>query len=152
LTRVKNFPVHVEVRLDAAGQMQPIEVNPLRFGGWCTTPDITAYAYDINPYLYFLRGQRPDWSAILADKADKLYSLIVLDNSTGRPGSQIADFDYERLLAQLEKPLILRRIDYRQFPVFGFIFAETRADNFAELDAILKSDLSEFVIAQQQMA
>jgi hypothetical protein len=152
LTHVKNFPVHVEVRLDAAGQMQPIEVNPLRFGGWCTTPDITAYAYDINPYLYFLRGQRPDWSAILADKADKLYSLIVLDNSTGRPGSQIADFDYERLLAQLEKPLILRRIDYRQFPVFGFIFAETRADNFAELDAILKSDLSEFVIAQQQMA
>lgn len=145
LTGVRNFPVHVEVRLNAAGQMQPIEVNPLRFGGWCSTPDMTYRAYGFNPYLYFLRGQRPDWAAILADKADKLYSLIILDNSTGLAADEIAAFDYERVLAQLEKPLELRRLDYRQYPVFGFIFAETQAANFAELDAILKSDLSEFV-------
>ncbi|MCB9418934.1 MAG: ATP-grasp domain-containing protein [Ardenticatenaceae bacterium] len=146
LTGVQNFPVHVEVRLDAAGQMQPIEVNPLRFGGWCTTPDMTAYAYGFNPYLYFLRGQRPDWGAILADKAGKLYSLIILDNSTGLAPDRIAAFDYERVLAQLEKPLQLRRLDYRRFPVFGFIFAETQAAHYAELDAILKSDLREFVV------
>ncbi len=145
LTGVKNFPVHVEMRLDAAGQMQPIEVNPMRFGGWCSTPDMTAYAYGFNPYLYFLRGQRPDWETILADKAGKLYSLIILDNSTGLAADQIAAFDYERVLTQLEKPLELRRLDYRQYPVFGFIFAETQAANFAELDAILKSDLCEFV-------
>lgn len=146
LTGVQNFPVHVEVRLDATGQMQPIEVNPLRFGGWCSTPDMTAYAYGFNPYLYFLRGQRPDWGAILADKAGKLYSLIILDNSTGLAPDQIAAFDYERVMAQLEKPLELRRLDYRRFPVFGFIFAETQADNYAELDAILKSDLRAFVV------
>lgn len=145
LTGVKNFPVHVEVRLNEAGQMQPIEVNPMRFGGWCSTPDMTYYAYGFNPYLYFLRGQRPDWGTILADKAGKLYSLIILDNSTGLAADEIAAFDYERVLAQLERPLELRRLDYRRYPVFGFIFAETRADHFAELDAILKSNLSEFV-------
>ena len=149
LTGVKNFPVHVEVRLDEAGRMLPIEVNPMRFGGWCSTPDMTYYTYGFNPYLYFLRGQRPDWETILADKADKLYSLIILDNSTGLTADQIADFDYTRVLAQLENPLELRCIDYRKYPVFGFIFAETQADHFAELDAILKSDLSEFVVPVQ---
>ncbi len=146
LTGVKNFPVHVEVRLDANGQIQPIEVNPMRFGGWCTTADMTYFAYDFNPYLYFLRGQRPDWTDILKDKAGKLYSIIILDNSTGLEAAQIAAFDYERMLATLEKPLELRPIDYHQFPVFGFVFAETRAENFAELDTILKSNLNEFVI------
>lgn len=150
LTGVKNFPVHVEVRLDEAGQMQPIEVNPLRFGGWCSTPDMTYCAYGFNPYLYFLRGQRPDWETILAGKAGKLYSLIILDNTTGLTAGQIAAFDYEGVLAQLEKPLELRRIDYRQYPVFGFVFAETQAENFAELDAILKSDLREFVVPASQ--
>lgn len=118
----------------------------MRFGGWCTTADMTYFAYDFNPYLYFLRGKRPNWPAILKDKAGKLYSIIILDNSTGLEAKQIAAFDYERILATLEKPLELRPIDYHQFLVFGFVFAETRAENFAELRAILKSNLSEFVL------
>ena len=37
----RNFPVHVEVRVDACRPIVPIEFNPLRFGGWCTTADLT---------------------------------------------------------------------------------------------------------------
>jgi len=71
--------------------------------------------------------------------------MIFLDNSTGIEKGRIAAFDYERLLSNLEKPLELRKIDYRKCPVFGFLFAETRESNFSELEKILKSDLSEFV-------
>jgi len=39
----------------------------------------------------------------------------------------------------------LRKIDYREYPVYGFLFAETREENFAEIEAILKSDLREFI-------
>ena len=42
-------------------------------------------------------------------------------------------------------PLELRRIDYREYPVFGFLIVETRPDNMAELEAILQSDLKEFI-------
>jgi len=141
---VRNFPVHVEIRRGANGKIIPIEVNPMRFGGWCTTADMTAAAFGHNPYVYYFEGKRPDWEHILSTRAGKIYSLVVLDNSTGYPGEQIASFDYQALLGCFEKPLELRELNYRQFPVFGFLFLETKADNFAELERILKSDLREF--------
>lgn len=50
---IKNFPVHVEVRVDEEGTLIPIEVNPMRFGGWCTTADLTNKATGLNPYHCF---------------------------------------------------------------------------------------------------
>jgi hypothetical protein len=145
LADVKNFPVHVEIRLDPEGTISPIEINPMRFGGWCTTGDMTYYAYGFNPYAYYFSQTKPDWKEILKDKAGKLYGLVVLDNSTGIAGEKIARFDYDLLVSKFEKPLELRKIDWTEYPLFGFLFTETRADNFSELEKILKSDLNEFI-------
>ncbi|BBO84850.1 ATP-grasp domain-containing protein [Desulfosarcina ovata subsp. sediminis] len=145
LSEVKNFPVHVEIRRDRAGSLWPIEINPMRFGGWCTTADMTYFAYQFNPYVLYFSQKRPDWKEILKNKEGKLYSIIVLDNSTGIEGNQITAFDYDLLLSKFEKPLEIRKIDYREYPVFGFLFTETKEENFFELERILKSDLKEFV-------
>ena len=147
LAKMSNFPVHVEVRRTDAGEIVPIEVNPLRFGGWCTTADMTAASYGFNPYVYYFENKKPDWDEILSTRAGKLYSLVVLDNSTGYSGKEIVDFDYDALLATFKNPLELRKIDYKKFPVFGFLFLETREENFGELERVLKSDLKEFVKA-----
>jgi len=145
LAVVKNFPVHIELRRKKDGTLLPIEVNPMRFGGWCTTADMTFLAYGFNPYLYYYSQQQPDWSEALRGKEGKLFSLIVLDNSTGKEGSAIQSFDYKKLLAGFAKPLELRKIDYTKYPVFGFLFTETEEDNFIELKKILDSDLKEFI-------
>ena len=145
LAGVKNFPVHIELRRDKDGTLLPIEVNPMRFGGWCTTADLTYLAYGFNPYLLYYSGKKPDWAEVLKEKEGKLFSMIILDNSTGFDGAEIASFDYEKLLDNFEKPLELREIDYQKYPVFGILFAETRVDNFVELKNILDSDLNEFV-------
>lgn len=145
LSGVKNFPVHVEIRRTRDGRLLPIEINPMRFGGWCTTADATYFAYGFNPYLYYFSQQRPDWAELLRNRDGKLYSLVVLDNSTGVDGAEITAFDYDRLLAGFRKPLELRVIDYREYPVFGFLFAETDAEDCAELEGILASDLREFI-------
>jgi len=145
LSGVQNFPVHIELRREDDGTLLPIEVNPMRFGGWCSTADMSFHAYGFNPYLYYYTQEKPDWSQALKGKEGKLFSLIVLDNSTGRQADEIVSFDYEKLLAGFEKPLELRKIDYKKYPVFGFLFTETREDNFAELKNILDSDLNEFV-------
>jgi len=147
LAQMRNFPVHVEIRRGAGGKIVPIEINPLRFGGWCTTADMTASAYGFNPYVYYFENKKPAWDEILSTRAGKLYSMIVLDNSTGYAGEAIAAFDYEALLASFENPLELRKIDYREYPVFGFLFVETRDGNFGELEKILLSDLREFAKA-----
>jgi hypothetical protein len=148
LAQLRNFPVHVEVRRDH-GVLLPIEVNPMRFGGWCTTADISALAYGFNPYLYYFSQQKPNWSEALNGKEGKLFSLIVLDNSTGVSVNDITAFDFDRLLSNFEKPMELRKIDYREHSVFGFLFAETREDNFIELKRILDSNLSEFISTNQ---
>ncbi|MBN2236896.1 MAG: ATP-grasp domain-containing protein, partial [Bacteroidales bacterium] len=145
LADLKNFPLHVEVRVDEKGKLLPIEVNPLRFGGFCTTADLTPYAWGFNPYLAFFQNYKPDWNSILEKKDSKLYGLIVLDNSTGIEGKKIVSFNYKELLTRFEKPLELRPMNYKEYPVFGFLFTETREENYQELTAILQSDLKEFV-------
>ena len=143
--RVKNFPVHIELRRNSNGILLPIEVNPIRFGGWCTTADLSFLAYGFNPYLYFYYQKKPDWCQILKEKEGKLFSMVGLDNSTGKKVSEITSFNYDKLLANFEKPLELRKIDYKQYPIFGILFIETREENFLEIKNILDSDLSKFI-------
>lgn len=140
-----NFPVHIEVRIDDAGKIAPIEFNPMRFGGWCSTPDLAWYAYGMNVYEYFYDSKQPDWKQLLKGKEDVIYSNIVLNNNTGIQGKAIQKFNYEKLLADFEKPVELRKADFRKFPLFGFLFAETRKTNVQELTRILNSDLREYL-------
>ena len=144
---LRNFPAHVEVRIDADGTVAPIEVNPLRFGGWCSTPDLAFHAFGINLYEYLFQQKTPDWDIILLGKDELIYSNIVLNNSTGIEGKDIGSFDYEKLLADFEKPLELRKTDFRKFPLFGFLFCETKKQNIKELERILMSDLTEYISA-----
>jgi hypothetical protein len=145
LTNIKSFPVHIELRRDGAGKVMPIEVNPMRFGGWCSTPDLAFLAYGFNPYLYYYTQQKPNWTELLNGKDGKLFSVVVLDNSTGENGNEITSFDFEKLLSCFEKPLELRIIDYKKYPVFAFLFTETRKENISELEYILNSNLTEFI-------
>lgn len=145
LTDIRNFPVHVELRKNGNGLVCPIEINPLRFGGWCSTADATALAYGFNPYQYYFEQRQPNWQKLLEGKDGKIYGMIVLDNSTGKQPEEIEGFDYDNLLERFNKPLELRKIDYKEYPVFGFIYTETDQENVAELDFILRSDLIEFI-------
>jgi hypothetical protein len=141
----RNFPLHIELRRTPDGELRPIEVNPLRFGGWCTTADGAFKAYGLNPYVAFHRQQRPDWNELLQGRDGKVYSIVVLDNGSGIRGEEIASFDYEAMLSLFEKPLELRKVDYRRYPVFGFLFAETGEWHAPELETILHSSLREFI-------
>jgi len=145
LSRVKNFPMHIELRRDANGKLFPIEVNPMRFGGWCSTADMSFYAFGFNQYLYYLNQQKPNWNELLKNKRDKQYSVIVLDNSTGIASDKIQKFDFEKVKQSFQSVLESRIIDFHHYPLFGFLFVETENDNSEELKTILSSDLSEYV-------
>lgn len=144
-TNLKNFPIHIEVRIDNNGTIIPIEVNPMRFGGWCTTGDISNYAFGVNSYEYYFNEKKPDWDELFKGKESKKYSLILLDNNSGYKESYIDYFDYNKLLRDFENPLVLRKIDYQKFPVFGFLFTETTIGKEEELSAILTSNLKKYI-------
>lgn len=145
LMTLKNFPLHLEVRVDDTGKIVPIEVNPLRFGGWCTSAELTHYAYGFNPYVMLMQNQEPDWETILASCTDDIFSITILNNNTGYDAKKIKSFDYDKLLTKFEKPLELRKVDAKQFHVFGFLYSQTRPDNFDELERMLHSNLHEFI-------
>ena len=145
-TGLKNFPIHIEVRINSNGTIIPIEVNPMRFGGWCTTADVANYAFGINSYEYFIYNKKPNWNAIFKQKEDKKCSLILLDNNSGIEQNDIASFDYDTLLADFENPLLLRKITIGEYPIFGFLFTETSKGNEGELKTILTSNLRKYII------
>ncbi len=148
LAGLTNFPLHIEIRIDN-GIIIPIEGNPMRFGGWCTTPDLTYHAFGINSYQYFFEQKEPDWDTILKTQDSSIYSIVILNNATGYSANQIESFDFKKLLTTFENPLELREIDYSKYPLFGFLFIKTSNEAISELEKILVSDLTEFVLVKQ---
>ncbi|MFD2203210.1 ATP-grasp domain-containing protein [Shivajiella indica] len=143
---LRNFPLHIEIRETEPGKINPIEVNPMRFGGWCTTADLTWFAYGINSYEYFFHSKRPDWEKVFEKRKDKKYSLILLDNQSDVAQEDIAYFDFDAIAKDFEKPLHVRKVNMDKFGVFGFLFTETSKGNEKELDEILHSDLKKYMV------
>jgi len=117
----------------------------LRFGGWCTTADLTAQAFGMDPYLAWFRAEVPDWPAVLDGHEGETYAIVVLDDSTGMDPAQIRSFDLDAVAARFGHVIEVRPIDRREYPVFGFLFVRTPSSDLSELEAILTSDLSEYV-------
>ena len=142
---LRNFPAHVELRMNSEGTINPIEINPLRFGGWCTTADLLGISTGFSPYRFYLENEIPNWDEVFKDKENKIFSLIVLNNNSGYAPDQIRSFDYDLLERDFEHPLVIRKMDAAKYSVFGFVFAESRAENAKELDSILASDLRKYI-------
>lgn len=144
--QARNFPAHAEVRIDAQGRIQPIEINPLRFGGWCTSGDLLGLALGLNAYDYFFHQKVPDWDALFRGKEEQLFSIIVLNNTSGIAEADISGFAYAKLAADLEHPVAIRPLDIQKYGIFGFAFTETSPQNRQELARMLTADLREYII------
>lgn len=139
--KVKNFPLHTEIRVKD-GKIIPIEFNPMRFAGWCTT-DLSYFAYGFHTCDYFFRQVKPDWKTLLKEKNNKIYAFILLNKTSSCMRNK--KFDYEAAAAKFKNVLCVRKTKDPASPVFGFIFTETEEKDISELDYIMRSDLNEFL-------
>ena len=126
------------------GRVAPIEINPMRFGGWCAT-DLAHFAYGVNPYRCYLLGERPDWARIAAETAGRTTALIVSDLPSSVDLAAIESVDYERFAARFSRVLELRPTDFNRYPVFAFTFVDVPSDDLSELHAVLGADLREYL-------
>lgn len=145
LSDLKNFPMHIELRINEEGTAIPIEANPMRFAGWCMT-DMAYYAYGINPYQYFLEQKEPDWKNILDAKKGKQFNVTIADISKDIKLNEIEKIDYDTFIKDFKKPLNLRKMDYKTYPVFAFVFSETDENDTEEFNYFLKSDLKKYIV------
>ncbi|HZK84678.1 MAG TPA: ATP-grasp domain-containing protein [Desulfosporosinus sp.] len=143
VTGISNFPVHVEVRVDKSGNVIPIEVNPMRFAGWCTT-DLAYYAYGINVYEHYFQQKKPDWDQLLKIDDNKLYCIVVGDIPGDINFKEIKGINYEAYISNFSNPLEFRKINYNQYPVFAFSFISVEC-NSNEVERILKLDSRQYL-------
>lgn len=151
LSGLRNFPLHMEFRIGIDRRIQLIEVNPMRFAGWCTT-DIAHFAYGINTYRYFLEQLEPEWDEILEGKEGNNFCLVILNRSAEIYSKSVKSFDYEKLLSDFEKPLELRKADHKNYGLFGYLFTETKDCNWNEIEKILTSDLREYITFKEKIS
>jgi hypothetical protein len=123
------------------GRITPIEFNPLRFAGCCTT-DLARHAFGVDTCTAFLDNIAPDWEAISAGSRKDRFSLIMLD----KPNISLdgLEFDYNALRDSLTEVLAVRTFP-PESSSFGYVFARTPEASRNELDAILRSDLTEYL-------
>ena len=143
LRDLRNFPFHLEMRQEQGGSFVPIEINPMRFMGFCVA-DVEYYFYGINPYEHYFKQEKPDWDKILELRGDKLYGMFGIDIPKHLDKSRIR-FDYEKFIAHFSHVLFHVKMDYTKFPMAIYLFAEVSRSRFDEFEKILYSDLSEFI-------
>lgn len=137
----KNFPFHLELRANK-DKIIPIELNPMRFCGWCIT-DIANFAWGINVYEYFLNQKTPNWDEIIKNASDDIFYFTIGDIPSNIKKEDIKEIDYEAYLKNISNPINIRKIDYKTKPVFAIVFAKT--NNSDEIKNLLKLDMEKFV-------
>ncbi len=141
-SKITNFPFHFEVRIDGE-IMIPIEMNPLRFAGWCTT-DIAYYSYGLNTYEYFFRNEKPNWEKILKEK-DVTYAMVIMDKKKNILQDKRM-FAYERLQEKYQEILKIREVDYHTHSIYGFLFLKIQTKKEEWFQKILEEDFDQFLI------
>ena len=138
----RGLPVHAEIRIDKDGKIRPIEINPLRFAGWCST-DIAYYGYGLNVYEHFVKRTRPDWQTVLKGKESEIFAMGVIERTASLTDEQIFDYaEFEKIFGSL---ISLRKMDYRTFPLYAFAFFQVSPETVGELELLLRVDPNRFV-------
>lgn len=137
----KNFPFHLELRKNK-NNIIPIEINPLRFCGWCIT-DIAYFAWKINVYEYYFNNKKVDWNNILKEADESIFYFTIGDIPQNTDKSKNIKIDYEKYLKNISNPLTIRKIDPNKNPVFAIVFAKT--NTIDEIKNILNLDMTQFI-------
>nr|VFJ86344.1 MAG: ATP-grasp domain-containing protein [Candidatus Kentron sp. H]VFJ95340.1 MAG: ATP-grasp domain-containing protein [Candidatus Kentron sp. H] len=125
ILNLRAFPIHAEFRITEAGDLLPIELNPLRYGGFGMA-DLSYWSFGQCPYYSFFQDQPYDWDGIWdAYRRNRHYAWILAYNGTGIDTDGIAIKDIHAKLRRFigDEPLIhYQGLEHRTNPVFAIAY------------------------------
>ena len=130
ILKVKNFAMHSEFKLND-GQLIPIEINPMRFGGM-GLGNMIFHALGVNPYQYFLEEREPDWRGIWKGKEFDNFVFFIAYNSLNK---SVKDHkpNIVKLKQKFSKVLLEKQFDYQKQLTFAIFCLEETNQNIPEL-------------------
>lgn len=136
---VLDFPMHCEFKR-IGNKLIPIEINPMRFGGM-GLGNLTYYAFNINPYQYFLENKEPDWSEIFKNVDEDLrfvyfiaYNSFSKDTKTNYPNIQKLKTEFTAIKRE-------QLFDYQKQLAFGVFCLQESEEN---LNRLLQIDFDDY--------
>jgi len=136
---IRNFPIHAEFRLQR-NRLLPIEVNPMKFGSF-SLPDLTFFAFSLNPYRYYYNEQKPDWKDILSNAEDKVFYRVL--SRMKAPLAEGEKPDHDEFASAFPDLVGYCKLDPNRHPAFSIAFG--RADKADELHRYLRIDFRDYI-------
>ncbi len=139
---LKSFPIHAEFK-QQAGVMVPIELNPMRYGGFGLA-DLTFHSYDFHPITAYFDDKPVDWSAIWQFRKQQNYAWILAYN--GKDAHlEVQKPKHEEFIQRLSgnsEVLDYVHLNHKTNPVFALAYL--RNNNIHQLKELLSTEFNDF--------
>lgn len=137
---LRNFPMHIEFRYDGRKAV-PIEINPLRFTGFCLN-ELQVFISGQHPMLSYLRGTHVTKEEMWRGKENLTYAFTVLDLPAG---CEDKAFDDAKFSADFPYVIDVRLVPDKTSGVAATVFLRTETANEAAFDRIMSLDMREYM-------
>lgn len=131
--------VHAEFKLHK-GTLVPIELNPMRFGGFGLC-DLTYFSFGVNPYKLFLDEIPFDWRSFWKTRERNYYGWVLGYNGTEVDVTKKKP-DHKKYKSEFSKILKYRKIDNLTYPVFSIAYIEEKKKS--KLDSIVTFNFNSY--------
>ena len=137
---LRNFPMHIEFRYDGKKAV-PIEINPLRFTGFCLN-ELQVFISGQHPMVSYLRGTHVTKEEMWRGKENLTYAFTVLDLPSG---CEEMTFDASKFSADYHDVIDVRLVPDKTSGVAATVFLKTETANESALDGIMSLDMREYM-------
>lgn len=142
---IRNFPIHAEFKLEN-DRLVPIEMNPLRYGGFGLA-DLAFHAFGFNPFLAYFTNFKPNWDEIWQGKSEYNYGWVLGYNGTDIDVN-IQEPDHENFRKYMGNILHYVKINHTENPVFAIAyFKDTNPES---LQRILTTEFNDFFVPENK--
>ncbi len=117
--KVKNYPIHCEFKING-NVINPIEFNPLRYGGFGLA-DLTFHAFGFNPFDYYFHDQYPNWNNIWNNSDHKFFAWVLGYNGHDLDVNQF-DPDHKKFKEFIERHFEYVELDHKSNPAFAIAY------------------------------
>lgn len=139
--QLHDFPMHIEFRYDGKKAI-PIEINPLRFAGFCLN-ELQTHISGLHPIVAYLENIHIGKEEMWQGKEKDTYSFLVLE----RPADSAPEerFNEKKFREDMMDVLELRPLADPTVGVAATAFIRTDDPHKAELEHILHLDMHDYM-------